>query len=165
LKLLDELLEVECWIFHLEQVRFEPLQSHTFEVRLREGDFSAVRPEGLWMILEVELALHKENAELAGICPIKLVRFSDFSALRGFGGRATGGGMSELGDRTGQLAKCVARDALVVRVGVGVGVEIVLMEVIAIVRRFISWPISAPGKERRWWRTFAIKRTSVVRRS
>ena len=38
LKFQDELLEVihpgrvECWIFHLEEVRFKPFQGHAFEV-------------------------------------------------------------------------------------------------------------------------------------
>ena len=82
---------MEVGVVHEEEVRFEPLQGDTFEVGLHEGDFGTVLGECLRVILEVQLALHEEDPEFAGISPVKLVRFSDFGALRGFGGVATQG--------------------------------------------------------------------------
>ena len=71
----------EVRVVHEEEVWFEPFQGDTFEVGLREGDFGVVPGECLRAILEVELALHKEDLEFAGISLIKLVWFSDFGAL------------------------------------------------------------------------------------
>ena len=76
----------EVRVIHEEEVRFEPLQSNTFEVGLREGDFGVVLSKCPRVTLEVELALYQENLEFAGISPVKLVWFSDFSALQGFEG-------------------------------------------------------------------------------
>ena len=126
-ELVDELLEVvhpdrtECGVFHEEEVRFEPFQRDALQVRLREGDFSAVGAECLRAILEVKFALHQEDPELAGICPVKLIRFSDLGALIGFGGSPTRGA-SEAADGTSKLGERVSGNLLVVLVGVGMGV-------------------------------------------
>ena len=47
-----------------EQIGFEPLQGHTFQVGLSEGDFCLVFIEGPRMVLEVQLALDEESAKL-----------------------------------------------------------------------------------------------------
>ena len=80
---------MEVRVVHEEEVWFEPLQGDTFEVGLREGDFGMVLGKCLRTILEVQLALHKEDPEFTGISPVKLVWFSDFGALQGLGGVAT----------------------------------------------------------------------------
>ena len=41
------------------------------------------------VIVEVQLTLHEEDPEFVGISPVKLVWFSDFGALQGFGGVVT----------------------------------------------------------------------------
>ena len=41
------------------------------------------------MILEVQLALDKEDPEFAGICPVKLVKLLDLGARSGVGGQMT----------------------------------------------------------------------------
>ena len=76
---------MEVRVIHEEEVQFEPLQSDTFEVGLHEGDFGTVLGECLRAILEVQLTLHEEDPEFAGISPVKLVWFSDFGVLRGLG--------------------------------------------------------------------------------
>ena len=64
LELQDELLEVvlpkrsESRILCEQEVRFEPLQGHTFQVRLREGNFSAPRMKSFGTVLEIEFELH-----------------------------------------------------------------------------------------------------------
>ena len=65
-----------------EEVGFEPLERHTFEVRLRECDFGSIRVEGSSPILEVELALHQKGAELLGVGTIESVWFADASTRR-----------------------------------------------------------------------------------
>ena len=83
----DELLVVihpewmEVRVVHEEEVQFKPLQGDIFEVGLCEGDFGTVLGKCLRAILEVQLALHKEDLEFAGISPVKLVWFSDFGVL------------------------------------------------------------------------------------
>ena len=72
---------MEVRVVHEEEVQFEPFQGDTLEIGLHEGDFHAVLSECPRAILEVELALHQENPEFAGISPVKLVQFSDFGAL------------------------------------------------------------------------------------
>ena len=87
LELQDELLIIfhpewmEVRVVHEEKVRFEPLQGNTFEVGLHKGDFGVVLGECPRAILEVQLTLHEEDPEFAGISPVKLVWFSDFCAL------------------------------------------------------------------------------------
>ena len=91
----DELLVVfypewmEVRVVHEEEVCFEPFQGDTLEEGLCEGDFGIVLSKCLRVILEVELVLHQENLEFAGISPIKLVWFSDFGVLQGLGGVET----------------------------------------------------------------------------
>ena len=64
LELQDELLEVvlpkrsESRILCKQEVWFEPLQGHTFQVRLREGNFSAPRTKSFGTVLEIEFELH-----------------------------------------------------------------------------------------------------------
>ena len=88
----DELLIIfhpfwmEVGVIHAEEVQFEPLQGDTLEVGLDEGDFGVVLSECLRVILEVQLTLHEEDLEFAGISPIKLVQFLDFGVLQGLGG-------------------------------------------------------------------------------
>ena len=72
---------MEVGVIHEEEVWFEPLQDNTFEVGLCKGDFDVVLGEYPRVILEVQLALHEEDLEFAGISPIKLVWFLDFGAL------------------------------------------------------------------------------------
>ena len=62
-----------------EEVGFEPLKRHTFEVRLRKCDFGLIRVEGSLPVLEVELALHQKGAELLGVGTIEGVWFADAS--------------------------------------------------------------------------------------
>ena len=62
-----------------EEVGFEPLKRHTFEVRLRKCDFGLIRVEGSSPVLEVELALHQKGTELLGVGTIKGVWFADAS--------------------------------------------------------------------------------------
>ena len=81
----------ELGIIHEEEVWFEPLQSDTLEVGLYKGDLGTVLSEYLRAILKVQLVLHQENPEFAGISPVKLVWFSDFCVLRGFRGVAMQG--------------------------------------------------------------------------
>ena len=82
---------IEVGVVHEEEVQFEPFQGNTFEVGLHEGDFGTVLGECPRAILEVQLTLHEEDLEFVGISPVKLVRFSDFGALRGLGGVAMRG--------------------------------------------------------------------------
>ena len=63
-----------------KQVRFEPLQGHTFQVGLSEGDFRSVFIEGPRMVLEVQLALDKESVELFCLSAIKGIGFTDLSS-------------------------------------------------------------------------------------
>ena len=63
-----------------EEVGFEPLERHTFEVQLRECDFGSICVKGSLPVLEVELALHQKGAELLGVGTIKGVWFVDASA-------------------------------------------------------------------------------------
>ena len=72
---------MEVRVIHEEEVWFEPLQDNTFEVGLHEDDFGVVLGKYLRAILEVQLTLHEEDLEFAGISPIKLVQFLDFGAL------------------------------------------------------------------------------------
>ena len=65
-----------------EEVGFEPLERHTFEVRLRECDFGSIRVKGSSPVLEVELALHQKGAELLGVGTIESVWFADTSTRR-----------------------------------------------------------------------------------
>ena len=64
LELQDELLEVvlpkwsESRILCKQEVRFEPFQGHTFQVRLHEGNFSAPRMESFGMVLKIKFKLH-----------------------------------------------------------------------------------------------------------
>ena len=71
---------MEVGVVH-EEVWFEPFQGDTFEVELCKGDFSTVLSECLRVILKVQLILHEEDLEFAGISPIKLVWFLDFCML------------------------------------------------------------------------------------
>ena len=41
----------------IEQVQFEPLQSHAFEIGLGKGNFRPIQLEGLWPVRIDELAL------------------------------------------------------------------------------------------------------------
>ena len=77
---------MELRIIHEEEVWFEPLQGDTLEVGLCEGDFGMVLSKCLRVILNVQLTFHKANLEFVRISPIKLVWFSDFGTLQGFGG-------------------------------------------------------------------------------
>ena len=70
------------WITGIEQVWFEPLQSHAFEVGLGEGNFRPIQLEGLGPVGVDELALDQEGPELFGVSPIKHVQVPDFR-LRG----------------------------------------------------------------------------------
>ena len=45
-----------------EEVGFEPLERHTFEVRLRECDFGSICVKGSSPVLKIELALHQKGA-------------------------------------------------------------------------------------------------------
>ena len=72
---------IEIGVVHEEEVQFKPFQGNTLEVGLCEGDFGVVLSKCPRAILKVELTLHQENPEFAGISPIKLVWFSDFCAL------------------------------------------------------------------------------------
>ena len=82
---------MEVRVVHEKEVWFKPLQSDTFEVGLCEGDFGAVLGKCPRAILEVQLALHKEDLEFAEISPVKLVQFSDFGVLQGLRGVMTRG--------------------------------------------------------------------------
>lgn len=68
----------------LKQIWFEAFQHHTFEVGLHGGDFGSIGPESVWMILEVRLALNQKGPEVAWICIIESVQFSDLCVLQGF---------------------------------------------------------------------------------
>ena len=65
-----------------KQVRFKPLQGHTFQVGLSKGDFCLVFIEGLKMVLEVQLALDKESVELFCLSAIEGIRFTDLGSRR-----------------------------------------------------------------------------------
>ena len=65
-----------------EEVGFEPLKHHTFEVGLRECDFGLIRIEGSSPVLEVKLALHQKGTELLGVSTIEGVWFVDASTRR-----------------------------------------------------------------------------------
>ena len=64
LELQDELLEVvlpqqsESQILCEQEVRFKPLQGHTFQVRLRKGNFSMPHTKSFGTVLEIEFELH-----------------------------------------------------------------------------------------------------------
>ena len=72
---------MEVGVIPKEEVWFKPLQGDTFEVGLCEGDFGVVLGKCLRVILEVQLTLHEEDLEFAGISPVKLVWFLDFGVL------------------------------------------------------------------------------------
>ena len=60
-----------------EQIGFEPLQGHTFQVGMSEGDFHLAFVEGPRTVLKVQLALDKEGAELLCLSTVEGVRFMD----------------------------------------------------------------------------------------
>ena len=60
-----------------KQIGFEPLQGHTFQVGLSEGDFCLVFVEGSRMVLEVQLALDEESAKLFCLSAVEGIRFAD----------------------------------------------------------------------------------------
>ena len=62
-----------------EEVGFEPLERHTFEVQLHECDFGSIRVKGTSPVLEVELTLHQKGTELLGVGTIEGVWFADAS--------------------------------------------------------------------------------------
>ena len=75
----------EGTIIHIEgteEVGFEPLECHTFEVRLCECDFSLICVKGSSPVLKVELALHQKGVELLGVSTIEGVWFTDASMRR-----------------------------------------------------------------------------------
>ena len=60
-----------------EQVRFEPFQSHTFQVGLSEGNFRLVFVEGPRMVLKIQLALDEKSVELFHFSTVKSIGFVD----------------------------------------------------------------------------------------
>ena len=65
-----------------KQIGFEPLQGHTFQVGLSEGDFCLVFVEGSRMVLEVQLALDEESAKLFCLSAVEGIRFADSGSQR-----------------------------------------------------------------------------------
>ena len=65
-----------------EQVRFEPLQGHTFQVGLSEGDFHSVFIEGPRTVLKIQLALDKESVKLFCLSAIGGIGFADLGLQR-----------------------------------------------------------------------------------
>ena len=65
-----------------EEVGFEPLKHHTFEVRLCECDFGSIRVKGSSPVLKIELALHQKGVELLRVGTIESVWFADASMRR-----------------------------------------------------------------------------------
>ena len=62
----------------IEQVWFEPLQSHALEVGLGEGNFRPIQSEGLWPVGVDQLTLDQEGPEFFGVSPIERVWILDF---------------------------------------------------------------------------------------
>ena len=60
-----------------EQIGFKPLQGHTFQVGLSEGDFRSVFVEGPRTVLEVQLALDEESAKLFCLSAVEGIGFVD----------------------------------------------------------------------------------------
>ena len=59
-----------------EQIGFEPLQGHTFQVGLSEGDFCLVFIEGPQMVLKIQLALDEESMKLFHFSTVKDIGFA-----------------------------------------------------------------------------------------
>src|ERR1700746_1939687 len=95
-----------------QELRLEPIESHTLEVRLGIDDLGAVIVEGFRTVLEVQLALHEECMEFVGVGTMELVRFADLSPTLGFGGLSGGGG----GTSEGSDCSCKLRQNMVRRV-------------------------------------------------
>ena len=97
-----------------QELRLEPIESHALEVRLGVDDLGMVIVEGFGVVLEVQLALHKECTEFVGFGTVELVRFVDLSPTLGFGGLlGGGGGTSEGGNCSHELRQNMVRRVVV----------------------------------------------------
>ena len=116
LEFVDELAIVlhpartEPGIIAQQEVGLEPIERHTLEEGLSVDHLHAIIVEGFGAVLEVELALDQEGAELLRVGTVELVRFTDFRPPLGLSGLTRGGrgSTSERGDSLRELAQDVA---------------------------------------------------------
>ena len=124
---------IECQIIHLEEVWFEPFQSHAFEVQLHRGNFGTVLDKSLGMTLEVQFTRNQEGPEFAGACCIKLIRFTDLHAWSQFRGGVMSG-TSKAADCACEVHKCVTRDLLII-------ILILIIILVVIEQVIIIWAV------------------------
>ena len=87
-----------------QELRLKPIECHALEVGLGIDDLHMVIVKGLWVVLEVQLTLHKERTEFLGVGTVKLVRFVDLRPTLRFRRLMGGsGGTSEGGDCSHKL--------------------------------------------------------------
>ena len=103
-----------------KQVGFKPLQGHTFQVGLSEGDFRSVFVEGPRTVLEVQLALDEESAKLFCLSAVEGIGFADSGSRRRLISLA--GVASQQTYRTREIVKddeggvCVGWEVVVIKV-------------------------------------------------
>ena len=106
-----------------KQVRFEPLQGHTFQVGLSEGDFRSVFVEGPWTVLKIQLALDEESAKLFRFSTVEGIGFADSGSRRRLIGSAR-----VASQQTYRTREVVKYDES----GVYVGWEVVVIEAVVV---------------------------------
>lgn len=107
-QLVDELVVIvhptraEAGICAQEEFGLEPIERHALEEGLGIYDLRLVRVERPWSVLEVELTLHKECAELQGVGSVELVGLAEFGTSLWLGRRTWGIGSVREGSDVGK---------------------------------------------------------------